>query len=103
MIKLKKQSPVMAKTASTILTKVATIALEKLQNFNIDIDTEVNAALVQAQNAYKAIDHLKSTPSLVIDTTNLALAVKDVVLNKINKTTLETNWRRYTKSTDQIY
>jgi len=79
-------APVVAKTASNILTRVAPIALEKLQNLKIDIDTEVNEALVHAQNAYKAINQLKSAPSLVIDTTNLVSAVQDVVVNGINKT-----------------
>jgi beta-lactamase regulating signal transducer with metallopeptidase domain len=83
-------SPVVAKTASNILTRVAPIALEKLQNLKIDIDTEVNEALVHAQNAYKAINELKSAPSLTIDTTNLVSAVKDVVINEINKT----NWQQ---------
>jgi bla regulator protein blaR1 len=81
--KVEETAHVVAKTASNILTKVAPIALEKLK---IDIDTEVNAALAQAQNAHKAIDQLKAAPSLVIDTTNLVSAVKDVVLNEINKT-----------------
>jgi hypothetical protein len=84
-------TPVMEKTASNVLTRVAPIALEKLQNFKIDIDTKVDAALMQAKNAYKAIDQLKSTtPSLVIDTTNFVSAIKDVVINEINKT----NWQQ---------
>jgi len=89
--KVEETAPVKAKTAATVLTMVAPIALEKLQNFDIDIDTEMNAALVQAQNAYKAIDQLKSTPSLVIDTTKLVSVVKNIVLNKINKTI---NWKQ---------
>jgi beta-lactamase regulating signal transducer with metallopeptidase domain len=88
--KVEEPTPVMSKTASTILTRVAPIALEKLQNFNIDIDTEVNTALVQAQNVYKAIHQLKSTPSLVIDTTNLVSAAKNVILNEIN----QTDWKQ---------
>lgn len=87
--KIEATAPVVEKTTSDVLTKVAPIALEKLQNLN-DIKMEMATALMQAENATKAADQLKNTPSLItIDTTGLIATVKDAFLNEMNKTELK--------------
>jgi len=83
--KIEATAPVVEKTTSDVLTKVAPIALEKLQNLN-DIKMEMTTALAQAENATKAAEQLKSTLSLTIDTTDLIATFKDAFLNEMNKT-----------------
>jgi len=83
--KVEKTAPVIAKATSNVLTRVAPIALEKLQNFKVDIDTKVTDAILRAQDEYETVDQLENTPSLAVDTINLVSAVKDVFVNEIYK------------------
>jgi beta-lactamase regulating signal transducer with metallopeptidase domain len=96
--KIKAAEPVIEKTMSQTLARVAPIALEKLQDIQCNVDTVMNTALVKAQkdlnNIHLDLNQLQSpsTISFNFDSTNFASVAKDALLNELNKEVSKKDW-----------